>query len=229
VFKRFIYLTIIFVMLSSGVAAADLWSRFSISLAPGTLLSLHGNYTESQKLNDTVLPGAGLGLIFRYKLSEYFFIDAGYGYNWMFFRKDIRPSGYETHKPAFIAPTYTLNGTFFLGSGRKVKPYITLGGGICPWRFSSEAFGGELWAAPENTEENFSKASLSLNGGLGIEVMLWSKLSVFGEAKYYYIFAKDEKKFGTVYFNNQGLLGIRLGATFYFGRKESLETDKDQK
>ncbi len=227
--KRFIYFLMTFMIIAPGVGEAGFLNRFGLSLNPGTILALHGNYNDSNKLKDMVIPGAGLGLIIRYKIRQNLFLDAGYSYNWLFIKQEKRPSAYETDKPAFVLPMYTLNGTLFLVSGHSVEPYLSLGGGFYPWRFSSEAIRGEIWSAPENAEEQFSKSSLGLNGGLGVEVRLWSKLAVFAEATYLYLFAKDEGKFGTGDFGNQGFLGIRLGMTFYFGRKESLPDDEGQR
>jgi len=227
--KRLIYFLMTFMIIAPGVGEAGFLNRFGLSLNPGTVLALRGNYSDSKKLKDMVIPGAGLGLILRYKINENFFIDAGYSYNWLFIKQDERPSAYEADKPAFVLPMYTLNGTFFFVSGHSLEPYVTLGGGLYPWRFSSEAIRGEVWSAPENTEKEFSKSSLGLNGGVGIELKIWSKLAVFAEATYLYLFAKDEEKFGAGDFGNQGLLGIRLGMTVYFGRKESLSVDEGQK
>ena len=227
--KRLIYFLMTFMIIGPGVGEAGWLDRFGLSFNPGTVIALHGNYSDSKKLKDMVIPGAGLGLILRCKINENLFIDAGYSYNWLFIKEEARPSAYESDKPAFVLPMYTVNGTFFLVSGHSLEPYVTLGGGLYPWRFSSEAIRGEIWAAPDNTEEEFSKSSLGLNGGFGVELRLWSKLAVFAEATYLYLFAGDEEKFGTSAFNNQGLLGIRLGLTFYFGQKESLPTVEDER
>lgn len=223
--KRIIYMMIIFMILTPRESAANFWNKFSISLKPGGLWALTGNYNDTEKLRDMVLPGAGLGLTLRYEIYKNFFIEACYSHNWMFIEEDKKPSAYDEYTPAFVMPMYTLNGTLFLASG-SVVPYLTLGGGISPWRFSSEAIGGEAWSAPENPDEDFSKTSLSLNIGLGVEVYLWSRVSVLGETKYYYIFAKDVEKFGTEDFTKQDFLGIRLGITFYFGEKQPLKEDE---
>ena len=226
-FKRVTYLMFAFLMLTQGASAANYLSKFSLSLKPGGIYALSGNYNDTEKLRDMVLPGVGLGFTLKYKIYKNFFIETGYSLNWMFIEAGKKPSAYDTDVPAFVLPMYTLNGTLFLASG-SVAPYLTLGGGLCPWRFSSYAMGGEFWPAPENPDENFSKTSLGLNAGLGVEVYLWSKLSVQVETKYYYIFARDPEKFGTAGFTKQDFLGISLGLTFYFGRKRILKEDERQ-
>ncbi len=219
--KRTINLLIIFTLLAKSLSSAN----FSISLNPGGIWALNGYYDETEKLKDRVIPGAGLGLGLRYKITENFTIEACYSYNWMFIKKEKRPDAYKNDKPVFLIPMYTLNGTVFLSTGKTLEPFLTAGAGIFPWRFSSQVTGGELWTAPENPDEDFSKTSLGLNIGMGIDVYISSKISLTAESKYYYIFTKDEEKFGTDSFTNQGFLGIRLGLTYHFGKKQSLENE----
>lgn len=219
--KRTINLLIIFTLLAKSLSSAD----FSISLNPGGIWALNGYYNKTEKLKDRVIPGAGLGLGLRYEITGNFTIEACYSYNWMFIKKAKRPDAYKDDKPVFLTPMYTLNGTVFLSTGKTLDPFLTAGAGIFPWRFSSQVTGGELWTAPENPDEDFSKTSLGLNIGMGIDVYISSKISLTAESKYYYIFTKDEEKFGTDGFTNQGFLGIRLGLTYHFGKKQSLENE----
>jgi opacity protein-like surface antigen len=226
VVKRFIALMLLAIPVV-GTSRAEYARHLSIGLHPGTLLSIHGAYSDSETLRDMVIPGAGLSLVLRYRLGPHLSLDAGYGYNWMFLKAEKRPSGYTDQKPALVLPMYSLGGTVFLASGGSVEPYLTLGMGLCPWRVSSQAFGGSYLAVPDNSDERFSKTSLDLNGGLGIEIKLWSRLFLSAEADYHLLFAKDAAKFGTNGFGRQGFLGIRAGLVFHFGGGESAETDED--
>jgi hypothetical protein len=200
-----------------GFASAGIWSKLSISVAPGTILSLAGNYRSGTSWKDVFLPGAGLGLVLRYKLSGHFAVDAGYSYNWMFYRQGTRPSDYSAYKAAWIIPSYSLNGTFFILSGRGVRPYITLGGGVCPWWMSTRITGGTLLWFPGTDDVKFSKISWSVNSGAGVELALGARAAVFGEARYVHVFAKDASRFSTSAFTDQSLLGVRLGVTIYLG------------
>jgi hypothetical protein len=225
--RRAIYSILITVIFVPRVATASFLSKLGIGLNPGAILTLSGNYSGSQSLGDVVLPGSGLGLSLRYQLNRNLFIDGGFSYNWMFFRADKRPSDYASDKPALVVPMYTLNITFYPAPGHTIAPYLTAGGGICPWWFSSRASGGVLWLAPEDKDETFTQVSKMINGGLGIELRLGSKFSVLGEARYYHIFVKYEPKLGARGFGNQNLLGIRLGINFYFGSRESQKKDEE--
>jgi len=211
-------LIILAFLLAPGSAAASVWSRLSFGIAPTSVLSITGNYNDTATIRNMVIPGAGLGLVLRFKFTPNLFFDAGYSYNWMFYRKDTRPEDYTSEKPAWIIPSYTLNGTLFLTSKHAVKPYVTAGGGLCPWWFSSRVTGGTLFWFPGTDDIKFSKISWTVNAGMGIEVNFGSKIALFAETKYHYIFAQDGSRFGTGSFTNQSVLGIRLGMMIYLGK-----------
>ena len=213
--------------LGLGTAHAGVFSKMAITLNPAMLFSLKGGYNRSAALSKTVLPGPGLGLNLRYNLGRNFFLDGSFSYNWMYFRAETRPSNHRDTKPAFVTPMYTLNGVFYPLREGLLQPYITAGGGICPWWFSSKPTGGELWMAPTNPDEQFTKVSPFVDAGLGIEVKLGSRLSVLGEAKYYRIFAKDAAKFGAEGIGDQDVLGISLGISFYFGGRDAKKAVED--
>jgi len=210
-------LIILAFLLAPGSAAASVWSRLSFSVAPTSVFSLSGNFNDAAAMKDMVIPGAGLGLVLRFRFTRNLFLDAGYSYNWMFYKKDTRPDDYKSEKPAWIIPSYTLNGTLFITSKHAVKPYLTAGGGFCPWWFSSRVTGGTLFWFPGTDDVKFSKISWTVNAGMGIEVNISSKIAFFAETKYHYIFAQDGSRFGTESFTNQSVLGIRLGMTLYLG------------
>jgi opacity protein-like surface antigen len=203
----------------SGVKASDFLDRFSLRFSPGGILALYGNYNDTEKLSKIVNIGIGLNGGLRYKINEYFFMDVDYGFSWMSIKGDKKPFDYKEQSPAFNLQMFTVNGTFFLSSGYTIEPYLTLGGGICPWKFSQNPVWGEAWPAPGNPEMSFSKTSLGLNIGLGVESYFFSKFSVFAEVKYHYIFARDVKKFGTDDFNEQDFLGLNIGLIYYFEKK----------
>jgi len=165
-----------------------------------------------------VLPGSGMGLSLKCDLNRHLALDASYSYNWMFVRTNRRPEEYASDKPALVLPLYTMNVSYLPFPGGNARPFITFGGGIAPWWFSSQAFRGTLWDAPE-ADAHFSKISPLINGGAGIELGLWTHISLSCDARYYYIFSKDEHRFGTGAFTNQGVLAIRLGITYHFGRR----------
>jgi opacity protein-like surface antigen len=215
--KRAILPTVIVILLSPVWIEAGVFSRLSFSLCPAGFWSLHGRYDGSYELRDMMIPGAGFGLNLRYEINNNILVDAGYSFNWMYMKESRQPAAYDDDKPAFVLPMYTLSGTFFLASGG-LRPYLTFGGGVCSWKFSTYVAGGDTFSAPENASEEFSKTSLVLNAGLGAELFLWPKLSVLAEVKYLFLFTKDAEKFGTEIFGNQGVLGFTFGICYYFER-----------
>jgi len=227
-FKRAILPTIIVILLSPVWVEANAFRKLSFSLSPAGFWALHGRYNNSYDLSDMMMQGAGLELSFRYNVNESFLIDVGYSYNWMYMKESRQPAAYDDNKPALVMPMYTLNGILFLASGG-LKPYLTFGGGLCPWKFSTYVSGGETFSAPGNASEEFSKTSLVLNAGFGAELFLWPKLSVLAEASYLFIFTKDAEKFGTEIFGNQGMLGFSVGICYYFGRPGRSSDDTSHK
>ncbi len=217
--RRLISATVLVAAIAPG-AAAEFLERWSLNFNAGTVLALNGRYDGATRLNQMVLPGSGMGLSIKYNVGRRLILDAAYSYNWLFVRKARRPEDYVADKPAMVLPLYTLNVAYVLSPGRNVRPFVTLGGGLAPWWFSSQAFKGTLWTAPA-AEANFSKISPLLNGGLGIELGLWSHISISCEARYSWVFAKDEDRFGTGVFTDQGILGVRLGITYHFGRRNT--------
>lgn len=201
---------------SSAALASDL-PRAGLRIDAGTFFSLSGNYSSVRTLRETVLPAAGVGLAFRYRILPNVLLEAGYGYHWMFVRKDQRPSGYADDKPALILPLYSVNAVVFLGTKSALQPFVTAGAGWSPWRFAAQPFRGEIWAAPADDDEDFAARSLVVSAGLGIELIPWSRVSVVLEAKYLHLFAGDAEKFGESGFAGQGLLGVRLGVVYSFG------------
>jgi len=210
---------VVLAALAPSAAQAGLLDRFAVGLRFGTLLSQKGNYNSSATLSRTVLPGAGWGFSLRYRITNSLFIDGGFSYNWMYFRKETRPAAWVDHKPAFIAPLYSLNLTYHLPAVRGVSPFVTAGCGVCPWWFSSAVFGGEMWMAPADRKEQFTDVSRQVNAGLGIEIPIGSKLAVQGEARYHRVLVGHVARFGA--FGDQDLLGVQVGVTFYFGGRSA--------
>ena len=206
-------------ILVAGAAASGPLDRWSLRLCPGGMLSLDGWYNDSVKLNKVVNIGIGLDGGVRYKVSDYMFLDADYAFNWMPVKKSFQPFEYKEEHPALNLQMITVNGTFFLSLGYVFKPYVTLGAGIYPWKFSQTPLWGDAWSAPGDPGRTFSKVSAGLNGGLGLEMHLFSTCSVFTEARYHYVFARDPDRLGTDDFTEQDFLGFRIGLLYSFGKK----------
>ncbi len=218
-FKKVICLLLALPILISGVRASDFLDKFSIKLTPAAIFAVDGNYSDTDKLREVINIGFGLGGTLRYEINDNIYIDAGYIFNWMSVKGDKKPFAYKEKSPAFNLQMFTLNTTFFLMSGYMIEPYLTLGFGICPWRFSEDPIWGEAWPAPGNPDKSFSNTSFGLNIGLGLESYFFSLFSLFAEIKYYYVFSRDVKKFGTDDFTQQDFLGLSVGLIYNFKKK----------
>jgi opacity protein-like surface antigen len=206
-------------ILASGLAASDGGKRLSLRFAPGGIMALGGHYSDTEKLSGVVNLGAGLGLGLRYEMNENFILELGYDFCWLSVKEDNRPFAYKEQNPALNLQMLTINGIFFLMSGYSLEPYLTLGAGLYPWKFSQVPIWGSPWPAPAKPAENFSDHSPALNIGLGVDVPLGSKFAAFAEIKYHYIFSRNPGKFGTDDFTQQDFLGLNIGLTYRFGGK----------
>jgi opacity protein-like surface antigen len=206
-------------VLASGLAASDLGKRLSIRFAPGGITALGGHYSDTEKLSDVVNLGAGPGLGLRYQVNENFVLELSYDFCWLSVKEDKKPFAYKEKNPALNLQMLTVNGIFFLMSGYRLEPYLTLGAGLYPWEFSQVPIWGSPWPAPAKPEKSFSDHSLAFNIGLGVDAPLSSKLAVFAALKYHYIFSRNPGKFGTDDFTQQDFLGLNIGFTYRFRGK----------
>jgi opacity protein-like surface antigen len=217
--KKVICLLSALPILISAARASDFLNKFSIKLTPAGIFAVDGNYNDTDKLKQVVNIGLGFGVTLRYEINENIYIDAGYVFNWMSIKGDKKPFAYKEESPAFNLQMFTLNTSFFLKSGYLIEPYLTLGCGIYPWKFSKDPIWGETWPALGNPDERFSNTSFGLNVGLGLESYIFSLFSISAEVKYHYVFSRDPAKFGTDDFTQQDFLAVSIGLTYNFKKK----------
>ena len=215
--KRWLVTTAAVLTIVPGSGANDLTKRLSIRFAPGGVMALGGSYSDTEKLNKVVNPGASLGLGLRYQMNDNFVLELGCDFCWLSVKGDNQPFAYKEKNPALNLQMLTVNGIFFLMSGYRLEPYLTLGAGLYPWEFSQVPIWGSPWPAPAKPEKSFSDLSPAFNIGLGVDASLSSKLAVFAELKYHYIFSRNPGKFGTDDFTQQDFLGLNIGLTYRFG------------
>jgi opacity protein-like surface antigen len=205
-------------ILVSGARADGLLDRLSLRVSPGGLFSLGGSYSDTQHLRTILHPGAGLGVGLRVRVGENFHLDLGYDFAWLSVKKDARPFAYKETHPALNLQAVTVSGVLSLASGYRIEPYLVMGAGLYPWRFSAGPLWGEAWPAPGRSDTTFSNLSLGLDFGFGLESFVSSRLSAFLEARYIYIFARDPDKFGTDDFTQQDFVRAGVGITFRLSR-----------
>src|SRR4030042_2216014 len=175
--KRGIVMMAAVPVLVSGLAASDLGKRLSLRFAPGGIMALGGHYSDTEKLSGVVNLGAGLGLGLRYQMNENFILELGYDFCWIPVKGDNKPFAYKAQHPALNLQMLTANGIFFLMSGYRLEPYLTLGAGLYPWEVSQVPIWGSPWPAPAKPKESFSNPSLAFNIGRVVESPSSSKLA----------------------------------------------------
>jgi opacity protein-like surface antigen len=215
--KRWLMVLVTVPALAAGLSSSGLGKRLSLRFAPGGIAALGGHYSDTEKLSQVVNLGASLGLGLRYRMSENFFLELGTDFCWLSVKGDSRPFAYKEQNPALNLQMFTVNGIFFLMSGYRLEPYLTMGAGLCPWEFSQGPLWGNPWPAPSKPEASFSDRSPAFTLGLGVDAPLSSKTGVFVELKYYYLFSRDPGKFGTDDFTQQDFFGLKIGFTYFFG------------
>jgi opacity protein-like surface antigen len=214
-----ISLTAFLPILALGAQASSIANKFSLRLNPGGMLAISGRYNDTSKLKDIVSLGPGLGAGLRYEVSPNFYLDAGYAYTVLPVKTGQKPFDFRHTTSYFGLSAMTLNALFFLKSGFQIEPYLTLGGGIYPWKFREKIFDGKLWNAPGKPQNRFSDSSIGLNVGLGVEVFVWVHFSVITEFRYLYLFSRNPAKFGTDDFTQQDFLGASIGIIYYLNKK----------
>jgi opacity protein-like surface antigen len=217
--KRLLGLAAVLPILAVGTQASSLASKLSFRLTPGGMFALGGHYDDTSKLKDIISLGPGLGVGLRYEVNENFYLDAGYSYAVLPVKTGQKPFDFRHSKSYFDMSSMTLNAVLFLKSGFQMEPYLTIGGGIYPWKFCEKMFDGKVWNAPGKPQNRFSDSSLGLSVGLGVEVFALVHLSVITEFRYLYLFSRNPAKFGTDDFTQQTFLGASIGIIYYLSKK----------
>lgn len=216
--KRIGYGLAAWLLVIAAPAAASVMERFSLKLSPGGIAAIDGRFSDSAKTPAVVNLGAGLAATLRYRVNDYLSLDAGYAFEWLSVKKAQRPFDYKEGTPALNIQMATFNATLFMGSGYIIEPYLTMGLGVYPWRFSQSALWGEPWPAPSRPEEEFAAVSPGFNFGIGAETYLFSRIFLAAELKYHFLFARNPVKFGTDDFSQQDFLALTVGLLYRFGK-----------
>jgi opacity protein-like surface antigen len=100
-----------------------------------------------------------------------------------------------------------------MSSRAPVRPYVSAGVGIYPFRLTEDGITGS--ALRLNNGNKFEKTSLGLNSGIGIEILPAKRLSLNSGVRYHYLFAKDNGKFGDdSNFGDQRNLSVGIGLSY---------------
>jgi len=196
-----------------GLAA---YSRgFSLSLAPNAIMPINGSYADHASLSKAAPFGMGLEVGIHYRMFRYFSLSLTGIENWIPMADDYKTVAYQGQSPAFLLPALSLSGIVHLAVGYPVSPFLRVGGGISPWRFSGSGLTGETWPAPSRPGNDFSKLSPEAHIGFGVETLRFGRFAVLSELRYTFVFARDPSRFGTDDFSEQGFLSLHFGLIFH--------------
>lgn len=190
--------------------------RLSLNVWGSGLTSVHGDFSPSLKTSDVVKSGAAYGLAWQYFPWRHFGIQAGYAFGGMRFEKPNAPG--ET--PALVIHQITVAGIYnFANIFGRFRPLLNAGVGLYPFRLNENGFRGQ--ATKLSNGNDFTKTSFGLHAGAGIEYAAARHVSIYGGARYQYLFAKDDQKFGADSgFSNQGILNYGLGLIYHFSLRQ---------
>jgi opacity protein-like surface antigen len=189
--------------------------KMNLKLWGGGITSVRGDFAPGLKTDEVVKDGQSFGLAWQYFPLRSLGIQAGYELGWMRFDKSHRLE--PDKSPAFAIHQITLAGVYnfanLADSRARIRPYLSAGAGIYPFRFTEDGITGKAQTLPNG--KKFAKTSFGLNGGAGIEVLPMNRLSINGGARYHYLFAKDNDKFGTdSNFGDQANLSVGIGLSY---------------
>jgi hypothetical protein len=158
-----------------------------------------------------------LNIEFSVRLSRYFGVGLGIGYNFKTLPSKLVWENLEygsfslAAKPKINYIPVALNGYFFLPISSGIKAYIKGGAGVYLFQSELEFDEESLIEGEEFNSHNLYKVNgngLGLNGGLGLEIDLSSSMALFIEGTGHYIdFSAQD---GSL--NKSGSWGIRYGS-----------------
>ena len=201
---------------SSAGYALDMSGKLGVGVDGGLLIPASGDMTSDSSFGDYFGSGIDFGAHVIYGIIPELSLQAGFRYS--FFKMDDEADGDPDNEPYLNTPQVYLDailnlGTFFDNPDNAINPYLKAGAGIYFWKMTEDGIGGD--AIDLGNGDDFSKTSLGLNFGLGVEYFATSEISIFAEGLFDYIFTEDEDKFGST-FSNLGDIGIRVGFSYYF-------------
>lgn len=204
--------------LISAAQAGEMKSQqMTINLWGNGISSVQGHFSNSLKSTDFLQTGESFGIAWQYFPMRSIGIQAGYELGWENVEKNYRAEANKT--PAFVVHQITVSGLYnfanVMGQAARFRPYVGAGVGIYPFRLTDDGISGDVQKLANGNK--FEKTSFGLNGNAGVEFLANDHLSIFGAARYHYLFAKDDEKFGAATgFGNQGLLSYGLGLAYHF-------------
>jgi hypothetical protein len=217
--KRYIVMAMVLCLAIAPVAGAQAdkaAGKLGVGINGGLMIPTSGDITADSSLNDFFKAGPAFGAHINYTFVPQFSVRGGFTYTFMKMKDEV--IGSDTEEPYFTTPYAYIDGILNIGGFMKSEnnifnPYIVAGGGLYFWKVTDDGAGGD--AALLDNDEEWKKTSFGVHFGPGVEIYATPALSIFAEAKYHILFAKDEDKFG-VDFKNPGMIDVIAGLTYHF-------------
>ncbi|MGD9898722.1 MAG: outer membrane beta-barrel protein [Calditrichaceae bacterium] len=213
-----IVLTLFLMLMAESGFASDWKGKIGITPTAGAMIPSNGSFDNHGDLKDVVETGQNWGVSVRYGITTNLAVEGSFSYSWMYVVDSEKPEA--DLDPAYVMPSiifgivYKFDPFINLKFSRNISPFVSLGLGLHPWKFSNDGVSGTVVAAKYQSEDEFSKTSFGMNVGAGAEYSISKNLSVSGQGKYYFVFSEDEEKFGAN-FDNQGFIGLDFSLTYY--------------
>lgn len=214
----YIFLILVSVMMTGAGFAGDWTGSIGITPTAGAMIPSNGRFDNHGDLKDVVETGQNWGVSVRYGITSNLAVEGSFSYSWMYVVDSEKPDA--DLNPAYVMPSIILGIVYKYGPfidlkiNRNLSPFISLGLGLHPWKFSDDGVNGATIAAKYQSKDDFSKTSFGMNVGTGVEYSISKNLAVSGQGKYYFVFSEDDEKFGAN-FDNQGFIGLDFSLTYY--------------
>ncbi|MGD9487005.1 MAG: outer membrane beta-barrel protein [Calditrichaceae bacterium] len=218
-----IFLILFLVMIAKSGFAGNWTGKIGITPTAGAMIPSNGSFDSHGDLKDVVETGQNWGVSVRYGVTPNLAVEGSFSYSWMYVVDSEKPDA--DLDPAYVMPSIILGIVYKYGPfidlkiNRNISPFVSLGLGLHPWKFSNDGVNGTAVAAKYQSKDDFSKTSFGMNVGAGVEYSISKNLAVSGQGKYYFVFSEDEEKFGAN-FDNQGFIGLDFSLTYYLSLRK---------
>lgn len=200
--------------ISTSPAGEFRQERMNLNLWSSGVTSVRGDFQPGVKSADFLQTGPNFGIAWQFFPARRFGVQAAYELNRLNVEKKYRYEAGET--PAFVVHQITLAGLYNFATHSRFRPFAGAGIGLYPFRLAEDGFSSDTEKLANGNA--LKRTSFGLNSNAGVEFLATQRFAIVGNARYNYLFAKDDAKFGAdSNFSNQALFSYGLGLSYHFG------------